>query len=196
MFDRLERFVVCIMKPLDGLVFLFVIINGMIGITIIANLLSSRLLMFAGCGVGLLIQSACVGILYRHNNRQKKDCASDQEHRVEGSDQWNRLPIKFIGSGAICIAFYGWSMLLSMYWPALHPFRGEVSVRCMAGLLLAVASGLTIVGIAGLGDPRICFAVHHSARQQPLPIWARVAGWMLLLSGFAAGGYLAFLITK
>src|SRR5882672_11554161 len=125
----------------------------MIGITILANLLGSRFLMFAGCGVGLLIQSVCVAISYRHNLRHKKDCESDQQHRREESDQWNRLPVKFIGYGVMCIAFYGWAMLLSVYWPGLHPARGEVSIRFMAGLALAVASGSTLVGIAGVADP-------------------------------------------
>jgi len=195
MYDRLERFVVCVMKPLDGLVFVFVIVNGMIGVTILANILGSRFLMFAGCGFGLLIQAACVAIFYRHSLRPKDASLDAQEQQLKAQDQWNRLPIEFIATGAISVAFYPWAMLLSMYWPSLHPFRGEVSVRCMAGILLAVILGNTLVGIAGLVDRRICLAVHYSAKKQHLPLWSRFAGWIILLAGMTSGGYLAYLIA-
>jgi hypothetical protein len=196
MIDRFERFVVYIMTPLNGLAFIFILLNGMIGIAILADVLGSRVLLFTSCGVFLTFLAACSAVMYRHNLRHKEELAGTKEQAGKELDQRHRLPLYFIRDGGICVAGYFWGILPAMYWPSAHPFRGEISIRCMAGLLLAAASASVMVGFAGLADPRICFAVHRSTRKLPLPIWARIAAWTLVLGGFAAGGYVAYLIAK
>jgi hypothetical protein len=193
MTDRLERFVVRIMQPLDGLAFLFVIVNAMIGIAILGDWLGSHALPYVGLGVGLLVYVSCAAIEWRSKHRHQPHSRGAQLEPTCQPSPSSRLPLKFIGYAAVCIAGYGWGMLAGTRYPTLHPIGGEL--RALYVILIALAGGYILVGVVGFADPRICFAIHRSTRGLPLPFWARMAGWALMLSGCTGGGYLAYLVT-
>lgn len=99
---------------------------------------------------------------------------------------------KLIGYAAFAIAVYGWGMLVGTLYPVLHPIGG--SLRGWYVVLIALAGGNLLVGIVGVADPRFCFAIARSTKEQPVPYWARLVGWGLYLSGGIAGGCLAYLM--
>lgn len=183
MLQRLERFFERLIRsPVDELIFVIGAILAMMGLGLLGNFVAGRIGMFVAAGLGLPIIGFS-GMAVRRVAQQW----SEQEIQ-------RRMSRDFLIFGALCLAIYALGLFGSKYYPVLDPVDGELWIGF--SLIFAAAPGSLFIGAAGLYDERICFAVSERTRKLPLPLWTRFVGWTLLLTGFAIGGYLVFLLRS
>ncbi len=60
-------------------------------------------------------------------------------------------------------------------------------------IVVLLIPSLTLVGIAGLIEPKIALAISPNAGELGLPLWTRIVGIALMVGGMAVGGWLLYL---
>jgi hypothetical protein len=196
LFDRLARLLARIIRNrLDELNFVIVLIICLSGIVLLGDVVAGHVGFYIGAGFGVLLVGVCGlafnrGLALRRRENVSSD-ASGEDAREEGRDE---TPGSFLLGGLLQLAFYGVGLLASGIYPSLHPIHGETETRIGFGLILSLAAGHLLVGLAGLLDARVCLVFGENRGKRPLPLWIRFAGWFLYLSGIAIGGCIAFLV--
>lgn len=192
LFDRLARFLARnIRNRLDELNFVLVSIICLAGIVLLAGFVAGLVGFYIAAGFGMFLVGVCTlafnrGLALRRRDDVTSDGSGD-ETLEEGRDE---TPGSFLLCGFLILAFYG--LGLAGVSSSLHPIHGDTEARISFGLILALALGFLLVGLAGLLDERICLAVGENRGKRPLPLWIRLGGWFLFLTGIAIGGCTAF----
>lgn len=199
-FDRLEQFMVWLNywprgrnAPQEGFslgelltVFGFILILAVPSLSMYhvgGNWALYAALLFGAATVGV-----CMAALLRGLNRQKAD-GTPAESRSLHTPRSLRLPVEYVGFGITCIV--GLVFVQIMTWSSTT-LSGEPTSRFVRAVLLALIIPALLIGIAGMLDYRVCFAVGGKTNKLRLPLWIRAVAWTLCYGGFAAGAYTAY----
>lgn len=192
--DTLGRFLARIVRtPFEELVLVVVCILFVLAICLPAVHLGGPVAFYVAGPVAMLLVWI-LGFAFIRGLAERRRERGDSEEPYDPYDEVPpyRLALDEVLFGVLIMALFGLVCFAAKYYPSVDPIDGEGWYDLV---LVALAPGHVLVGLAGFRDRRICLAVTRNPKKHPVPLWARFVGWTTLLSGYALGGYIVFLLV-